>query len=166
ETMADVYIGVGSNVEPERHLRNAVATLAERFGALRCSDAYSSPAYGFSGADFLNMVVGCSTAAEPDGVEQVLHDIEYEGGRLRRGPRFASRTLDLDLLLYGAMVDARRRVPRDDVCRYPFVLGPLADIAPDLRHPLTGRRIADEWAGMRRRAECRLKRVGPLEGLR
>jgi 2-amino-4-hydroxy-6-hydroxymethyldihydropteridine diphosphokinase len=164
--MVEVFVGVGSNIEPERYLKEGVAALEERFGALRCSDVSSSPAFGFSGADFLNMVVGLTTDAGPDQVEHALCDIEYQGGRQRRGPRFASRTLDLDLLLYGAMVDARRRVPRDDVCRYPFVLGPLADIAPDLRHPLTGRRIADEWADMQRRSECRLEWIGPVGALR
>lgn len=163
--MVDVYVGVGSNIEPRRNLSQGIAALGDRFGDLRCSDVYLSPAFGFSGADFLNVVVGLSTNADPDGVEQVLSGIEYPHGIQRRGPRFASRTLDLDLQLYGAMVDARRRVPRDDVCRYPFVLGPLADIAPDLRHPLTGRRIADEWAAMQRRGNFSLKRVGPVGSL-
>ena len=160
--MVDVYVGAGSNIEPERWLESGVAALNERFGRLVCSDVFSSPSFGFSGPDFLNLVVGFSTEADPDAVEGVLDDIEYEGGRRRRGPRFASRELDLDLLLYGAMVDPRRRVPRDDICRYPFVLAPLADIAPGLRHPLTGRRVEDEWAGMQRRGGARLCRVGPV----
>jgi 2-amino-4-hydroxy-6-hydroxymethyldihydropteridine diphosphokinase len=162
--MHEVYVGVGSNIEPARHLRLGTAAVRERFGALRCSDVFQSPAVGFDGPEFLNMVVGFSADADPDSIEQALFDIEYGGGR-RRGPRFASRALDLDLLLYGAMVDARRRVPRDDVCRYPFVLAPLADLAPDLRHPLTGRRLAEERSAMECRGSLRLIRMGKLCGL-
>ena len=160
--MADVYVGVGSNIEPERHLKLAVAALEERFGGLRRSDVFRSPAFGFSGDDFLNMIVAFATPANPDEVEHVLSDIEYEGGRARRAPRFSSRTLDLDLLLYGAMVDAARRVPRDDVRRYPFVLAPLADLAPDLPHPLTGRTMRQEWRSM---SACgpSLVRLGDLD---
>src|SRR5690606_30838941 len=95
--MVEVYVGAGSNIEPARHLKLAAAALAERFPGLRCSDVYRSPAFGFSGAPFLNMVFAFEFTGSPDDVERELHDIEYEGGRVRRGERFSSRTLDLDL---------------------------------------------------------------------
>src|SRR5690606_409014 len=91
--MVDVYIGVGSNIEPERHLRLAVDALEARFGPIRCSSVYRSPASGFCGADFLHMVCACSTDRGADAHERELPDIEYEGGRLRRAERFSSRTL-------------------------------------------------------------------------
>jgi len=161
--MVDVYVGAGSNIEPERYLRLAVSALEERFGRIRCSNVYRSPSYGFQGADFLNMVFAFSTAGGPDDVERELYDIEYEGGRIRRTERFSSRTLDLDLLLFGQAVDAPRRLPRDDVRRYPFVLAPLAELAPALRHPLTGAELADEWRAMRERGGITLERLGPLD---
>lgn len=164
--MPDVYVGIGSNIDPERHLQQGVAALSAAFGPLRCSAVFASPPLGFEGPDFLNMVVVFTTAADADSVEAQLHDIEYDGGRRRRGPRFASRALDLDLLLYGAMVDARRRVPRDDVLRYPFVLAPLAEIAPGLRHPLTGRRLAAEWEDLAVRGTVELARRGSVAALR
>lgn len=163
--MADVYVGAGSNIEPERHLRLAASALEERFGRIRCSHVYRSPAFGFHGADFLNMVFAFPTDRDPDDVERELYDIEYEGGRVRRVERFSSRTLDLDLLLFGAAIDAARRLPRDDVRRYPFVLAPLAELAPTLRHPLTGLTLEEEWRAMRDRGGIVLERLGTLDSL-
>jgi 2-amino-4-hydroxy-6-hydroxymethyldihydropteridine diphosphokinase len=162
--MADVYVGVGSNIEAEAHLKLAVAALEARFGAVRCSDVFRSPAFGFSGDDFLNMVAAFATGEDADAVESILCAIEYGDGRERGEQRFAARLLDLDLLLYGAMVDARRRLPRDDVSRYPFVLGPLAELAPELAHPLTGRSMAAEWSRMAA-GKPSLQRVGKLAEL-
>ncbi|MCF7976445.1 MAG: 2-amino-4-hydroxy-6-hydroxymethyldihydropteridine diphosphokinase [Chromatiaceae bacterium] len=65
----------------------------------------------------------------------------------RTSERFAPRTLDLDLLTYGELageIDGYR-LPRDEILRYAFVLGPLADVAPDERHPIDGRRYAELW---------------------
>lgn len=162
--MPNVFIGAGSNVEPALHLRVAVTALAERFGELMCSEVYRSPPYGFEGAPFLNMVIGFRTARSPDDVKRVLKQIEYDGGRTPSTERFSSRTLDLDLLLYGATVDPARRLPRGDVLRYPFVLAPLAEIAPGLRHPLTGQRLDREWA-VRSRDVHDLERLGRIESL-
>jgi 2-amino-4-hydroxy-6-hydroxymethyldihydropteridine diphosphokinase len=156
--MVDVYVGAGSNIEPERHLRHAVGMLEARFGPVRCSDVYRSPSFGFAGPDFLNIVVAFTVEISPDDVERELFDIEYEGGRLRRGERFSSRTLDLDLLLFGEMVDPKRRLPREDVRRYPFVLAPLAELAPQLKHPLTGMAIDSEWRAMQARGPFELER--------
>jgi 2-amino-4-hydroxy-6-hydroxymethyldihydropteridine diphosphokinase len=157
--MPEAVVGIGSNVDPERNTAAAVAELEQRFGPLRRSSVYRSPAFGFSGDDFLNLVVIFETGLDADGVEAALSSIESFGGRRRGGPRFAPRTLDLDLLLYGCRVDARRRLPRADVNRYPFVLAPLAEIAPELRHPLTGITMADAWRLMARTAPP-IERVG------
>lgn len=162
--MVDVYVGAGSNIEPQRHLRRAVAALGERFGRLECSDVFRSPAFGFRGDDFMNMVVAFAVDIDADAVERGLHDIEYDGGRERRTQRFSSRKLDLDLLLFGGAVDPSRRLPRDDVRRYPFVLAPLAGLRPRLRHPLTGRTLLEEWRAMSG-SPVSLERLGRLERL-
>lgn len=159
--MPDVYVGLGSNVDPEAHLRLAVQSLHGRFAELRCSDVFRSPSFGFRGEDFLNMVVGFSTEAGADDVEKILSEIEYAGGRTREAARYVSRTLDLDLLLYGAMVRAGLRLPREDVLRYPFVLGPLADLAPGLVHPVAGVTLGAAWRRMAS-APVALERLGPL----
>ena len=59
-----------------------------------------------------------------------------------------SRELDLDLLLYGSMVDPDRKLPRPDILRYAFVLGPLAELAPALVHPVTGQAFNGAWQEM------------------
>lgn len=160
--MADVYIGLGSNIEPEVNLREAVRRLGEALGTLTCSRVYRSPPYGFAGPEFLNLVVHCERADGPAAVDAVLTRIEDAAGRSPE--RQGSRTLDLDLLLYGARVDARERLPRADVLEYPFVLAPLVELAPDTRHPVTGRTYADHWKEMAERAEP-LTLVGPITEL-
>lgn len=154
--MPEVYVGLGSNIEPESNLRWAVAELGRRYRGLVCSQVYRSPAFGFAGPDFLNMVVGFDTNRSADEVEAWLSELENRRGRDRRA-RSGSRTLDLDLLLLGQRVDAARRLPRVDVLEYPFVLAPLAEIAPALKHPVTGVTVAAAWAAVRdRHAELTL----------
>ncbi|MGD2166761.1 MAG: 2-amino-4-hydroxy-6-hydroxymethyldihydropteridine diphosphokinase [Gammaproteobacteria bacterium] len=159
----DVYIGVGSNIRPESGLRAGIEALRAAFGELEVSSVYRSPAFGFDGDDFLNVVLTVRTRLDPDAVEARLDAIENSGALPPKMGRFAPRALDCDLLMYGGRVDARRRLPRDDVLRYPFVLGPLAQIAPQLRHPLDGRAIADHWA--QRRADARLQRICTIDEL-
>jgi 2-amino-4-hydroxy-6-hydroxymethyldihydropteridine diphosphokinase len=163
--MSDVYVGLGSNMRPAYHLRQAVDRLGERFGRLRCSPVYQSPPYGFTGADFLNLVVMFASGLPPGQIEPVLSAVEYAGGRPQEQQRSGSRTLDLDLLLYGARVDPSQRLPRADVLLYPFVLAPLSELAPDLVHPVTGVTIRDAWRSMRdRRPSLRCR--GAIESLR
>ncbi|MBU6421626.1 MAG: 2-amino-4-hydroxy-6-hydroxymethyldihydropteridine diphosphokinase, partial [Gammaproteobacteria bacterium] len=80
------------------------------------------------------------------GVHAALDDIERQCGRIRGGPRFAPRTLDLDLLLYGDLISATPvRLPRPEILKYAYVLKPLVDLAPERRHPLTGKSFAEHW---------------------
>lgn len=142
--MAEVFVGCGSNIDAAENLRWALAELESKFGPLRCSSVFQSPAYGFEGPDFLNMVVAFDSDAPADTVESVLSTLENARGR-DQGGRGGSRTLDLDLLMLGERIDPGQRLPRADVLRYAFVLAPLAELAPGLRHPVTGERIDDAW---------------------
>jgi 2-amino-4-hydroxy-6-hydroxymethyldihydropteridine diphosphokinase len=142
--MPEVFVGLGSNIEPEENLRWALAALRRHFGQLRCSSVYRSPALGFVGPEFLNMVVGFSAALDVDTLERTLSELENARGR-GVGERSGSRTIDLDLLLFGDRVDAGRRLPRTDILRYPFVLAPLAEIGPELLHPVTGGALSSAW---------------------
>lgn len=144
----DVYVSAGSNVAPEDNLRLACRELRRRFGALRLSGVYRNPAVGFAGDDFLNLVLQFRTSEPPGSVVEELERLHVLAGRVRGPDPFSPRTLDLDLLLYGQAVIGDRpiRVPRDDIRKYAFVLGPLAELAPDLRHPQTGETMAELWS--------------------
>ena len=143
--MPRVYLSLGSNIEPETHLRAAVAELRARFGSLLVSPVYRSRAVGFDGPDFLNLAVGLDTTLDAIALDAWLHALEDRQGRRRDAPRYASRTLDVDIVLFGeAVIDGpgHLRIPRPELA-LPFVLTPLRDIAPDARDPVSGRRIAE-----------------------
>lgn len=145
--MARVYVSVGSNIERERHVRSGVAGLRECFGPLTLSRVYESEAVGFTGGNFFNLVIGFDTEREVKKVVACLHDIEQLHSRDRRAPRFSSRTLDLDLLLYDDLVmeQAGIKLPREEITRYAFVLGPLAEITGDMPHPVSGLSFKTLW---------------------
>jgi 2-amino-4-hydroxy-6-hydroxymethyldihydropteridine diphosphokinase len=136
--MPEVFIGAGSNADPERRLNLALTELERRFGSVRCSNVYRSAAVGEPAADYLNLVVALQTELAVDSVREQLQAIETLAGRARI--RSSVCELDLDLLAYGRRVDAERRLPRPGLFVLPFVLVPLAELAPELEHPVTGER--------------------------
>jgi 2-amino-4-hydroxy-6-hydroxymethyldihydropteridine diphosphokinase len=145
--VAQVYVSIGSNIERKRNIEQALQALAAAYGELQQSSVYESAAVGFDSAPFYNLVVAFQTDDSPQSVQETLHRIEDSQGRLRAG-ELAARTLDLDLLLYDDLVihAGKLVLPRDDIDRYAFVLGPLAEIAGERRHPVSGMRYADMWS--------------------
>lgn len=145
--MAAVYLGLGSNIDAGQNLRMGIAELRRRFGELTISTTYQSKAVGFAGDDFLNLVVGLSSARTPEEIEASIEEIHALAGRRRGAEKYASRPLDIDLLLYDDLVREAPgpRLPRADILEYSFVLRPLAEMAPDLRHPQTGRSMQEHW---------------------
>ena len=145
--MTRVYVSMGSNIEREHNIRAGLAALREHYGALAVSSVYDSHAVGFAGDDFYNLVVGFDTAEDVRTVAHTLERIEHEHGRARGAARFNSRTLDLDLLLYGDLVlhEPGLKLPRADILKYAFVLWPLAEIAGQWRHPQEGRTYMELW---------------------
>jgi len=111
------------------------------------SSTFESEAIGFSGEPFYNLIIGFDSALEVKKVAKILRKIEEDHGRTRTCKKFSSRTLDLDLILYGDLVmsDGRLQIPRNEIERYAFVLEPLAEIAPDLKHPVDHKRYANLW---------------------
>lgn len=138
--MPEVFVGAGSNADPERRLELALAELERRFGRVRSSSVYRGPAVGVPGPDYLNLVVAFTTERAVDSLRDELRAIEALAGRTRVDPAVCE--LDLDLLLYGCRVDAERKLPRPGLLELPFVAVPLAELAPELVHPVTGARLA------------------------
>jgi len=153
-TVTRVFISIGSNIERETNVRSAVQALREHFGALQLSSVYETEAVGFNGDPFYNLVAGFmvpvhshDVLSQAQQVMNTLRTIETTHGRQRHNTKFSARTLDLDLLLFGD-ADLREQgldVPREEITRYAFVLGPLAEIAPELAHPLLHQSYLQLW---------------------
>jgi 2-amino-4-hydroxy-6-hydroxymethyldihydropteridine diphosphokinase len=146
--MPRVYVAAGSNIDAERNLALAAAELERAFGRIECSPWYRNRAVGFEGADFINFVVGFDTAEPLPQVIERLRAIETRCGRPRDAPKWAPRAMDLDILLYGDLRCEKPGLvlPRPALLKRPYMLGPLADIAPDLVHPSAGATIGQLWA--------------------
>lgn len=145
--MTRIYISLGSNIDREANTRAGVAALRAHYGELLLSSVFESEAVGFEGSSFYNMVIAADTHEDVHQVVSQLRKIEDDNGRVRSGPKFSSRTLDLDLLLYGeAIIDEPGlQIPRDEILQRAFVLWPMAEIAHDLKHPQVGRTYGELW---------------------
>jgi 2-amino-4-hydroxy-6-hydroxymethyldihydropteridine diphosphokinase len=146
-SLVRVWLSLGSNQSPYEYLPKAIEDLSAIFGELTLSPVYESEAVGFKGDNFLNMVVGIETALSPRDLNLSLKEIEIRHGRERSESKFDARTLDIDLLTYGAeIVNTKNiRLPRDEILHYAFVLRPLSDVAGDELHPLAGRTYRELW---------------------
>ncbi len=155
-----VYVSAGSNVAPIESLNRAIAGVRAAFSDVVISAAYANAAIGFVGPDFVNLALGFTTDRSLAGVLGVLHAIEADCGRGRTDPKWAPRRMDLDVLLYGDLVGdfPGATLPRPDFVKRAFMLGPLAEIAPDAMHPTLGARVGALWEQFDRDAH-RLRRV-------
>jgi 2-amino-4-hydroxy-6-hydroxymethyldihydropteridine diphosphokinase len=146
--MPRVYLSLGSNVEPEIHLREALRALRARFGELVESPVYRSGAVGFAGAPFLNCALAFDTDLAHEALRRWLRDLEDASGRDRNLPRYADRTLDLDIALWCEGGACTTDLSREEFER-AHVLAPLADIAPDLQEPFSGEALQVRWQRLR-----------------
>jgi len=154
--MARVAVSIGSNVERERNVKDALAALGKSFGALSRSPVYESAAYGFDGPPFYNLVVVFETPLDVRAVRAKIQAIENLQGRKIGENRSGSRSLDLDLLLYDDAVlhDQGLDVPRREIFEHAYILKPLADLLPAAPHPVTGESFADIWLRLGSRQEA------------
>ena len=147
--MALVYLSLGSNIQRYKHIAAALDALAENFGDLQISSVYESESVGFEGDSFLNLVVGIHSSLSVGEISGILKSIEDQNGRDRSGPRFGPRSLDIDILTVDNLsgeIDGIE-LPRDEVLKNAFVLLPLAEIAPQQVHPVTGQSYFQHWQG-------------------
>ena len=145
--MTRLFVAIGGNIEPQQRLPRAAQELRRRFPGVRFSSCYRNPAYGFAGADFYNAVAEAETALSLSAVQAQLQEVEALCGRARSDAKWAPRAMDLDLLLFGDLIHKTERfeLPRPDLLRRAYMLAPLAELAPQLRHPLTARTMSEHW---------------------
>jgi 2-amino-4-hydroxy-6-hydroxymethyldihydropteridine diphosphokinase len=145
--MIPVYLSLGSNIDRHKHILAGLEALADQFGELQISSVYESKSVGFDGSNFFNLVVGVSTPLSIAQLSEVLKKIEDDNGRCRQGPKFSPRTLDIDILTYDDFVgvEAEVELPRAEITQNAFVLQPLAEIAPEVSHPVLKKSYAALW---------------------
>lgn len=145
--MALVYLGIGSNIEPQLNVVHGLKCLRERFQVLAESPWYQSPARGFNGPDFINLVVSIEFAGELTELAQQIKQLEKDCGRPDNAQKYTSRTLDIDILLFADLAGefAGIELPRTDIAQCAYVLKPLLDIAPTITHPSTAQPYQELW---------------------
>lgn len=145
--MAQIFLGLGSNIERERYIAAGLDALTELLGALQLSPVYDSAAIGFDGKPFLNLVVAAKTDLQVGRLARRLRQIETDHGRPAQATRFSSRQLDIDILTYDDRVGVVEGVelPRGEILENAFVLRPLADLAPQAVHPVVGQSYQSLW---------------------
>lgn len=143
--MHQVYLSLGSNIQPEINLLRAIELLYEYGEIHRVSKAWESEAVGSDGPNFLNACALFATPLlQPEVKEQVIHPIETKLGRKRSADKYAPRTIDIDIVLYDEQLcDAK-------FWKQAFVVVPLAEIHPDYQNPITQEKIIETAARLRR----------------
>jgi 2-amino-4-hydroxy-6-hydroxymethyldihydropteridine diphosphokinase len=143
-----VYFCLGSNISPHQNISFAIRRVRRKFLDVELSSLYSSKAVGFEGDDFLNIVLCVNTEMTLADVLAYADTLEQEAGRvrLRRG-RFDSRTLDVDVLMYGDLAGEHegRIWPNQDLNENAHVLLPMSEIAGDVAHPGKGMKFGELW---------------------
>ena len=141
------YLSLGSNIEPEANLTAAVAMLAELTRLVAISSVWETRPLGLlNQPNFLNAAAIVHTKLNAVQLkQQVLSYIEQSLGRLRQGDKNGPRTIDIDIMLFNnqSIMVGQRHIPDNEVLERAFVAIPLAEIAPDYKHPHTGQTLRD-----------------------
>ncbi len=148
--MAQIYISLGSNIERAHYVKQGLLSLAKAFDLpfeqLTLSSLFECEAIGFDGPIFYNMAIGIECPHSVEQVAALLREIEFFHGRDHNAKKFSPRTLDLDLLLYDNLViDKPAQLPRAEITKNAFVLWPLSQIAPKLKHPILKKNYQELW---------------------
>ena len=133
-----VYLGLGSNIDPDCHLPEAVECLRKFFNVVAVSSAWQTPAVGSSGPDYLNAVIAVETELSPSDIKQaVLSQIEDLLGRVRTEDKYADRTIDIDILLI------RTHTLDCEIWSQPHIAIPMSELYPDLASPNSSETLAE-----------------------
>lgn len=144
-SLIQIYLGLGSNIEREPHLRAGLDALAAFLTDVRCSAVFESQPVGIKSGPFFNLVVSAYTDLSLTELDRRLKSIEAENGRYAADRK--GLPLDIDVLLYGELVGDFDGLilPRAEILKNAFVLWPLSMMAPDRVHPEVGKTMADLW---------------------
>ncbi len=159
--MVAVYLSLGSNIDKEYNIVSAITQLKRYFPQLVCSPVYETEAVGFEGDNFYNLVIGIETKLSLPSLQCLIRLLEFSHGRVRNSEKFNSRTLDIDILLYGDCTGCHTNInlPRNEILKYAFVLKPLADIAPQLIHPILHISYQNLWSEYSTRQEFKTQHL-------
>ncbi len=144
--LTEVYLGLGSNIERERHLCAGLDALAVFLEGMTCSAVFESQPVGIKSGPFFNLVVAAKTHLPLIELSRRLKLIEADNGRY--APDRKGLPLDIDVLFYGDLVGDFEflTLPRAEILKNAFVLWPLSLMAPDKVHPGVGKTLAQMWA--------------------
>jgi 2-amino-4-hydroxy-6-hydroxymethyldihydropteridine diphosphokinase len=146
------YLGLGSNIEPEKNLPRSIGLLRQDVPIYAFSAIWETPSVGEAGPNFLNGVVCIGSHLQPDELKyQVLRPVETKLGRVRTSDKFAPRPIDIDILV----IDGR--VYSEDVWKYAYLAVPLAELLPNLMHPKSGISLAAIAAQLCKSTKIRLR---------
>lgn len=140
-----LFLTLGSNIDPERHLTAAIGRLGEVGRILAISNVYQNPAVGpRPQEDYLNAAVLLETEMSLAEIRSRLRRIERDLGRVRTSDRYAPRTIDLDVSLLGDRIvdDGDTHVPDPDILRRAYLAVTLAELEPRFQHPVTHQTLA------------------------
>lgn len=145
--MSIAYLGLGSNIDASSNISSGIEALRQNLGRVECSPVYQTPALGFEGDDFINLVAYVETEMSPLELKSFLTGLEDRHGRDRQSPKFSDRTLDIDTLLYDDLylLSPALSIPHGDILEAAHVLKPLADLAPKLIHPVARKSMIELW---------------------
>lgn len=146
QILRPTYLSLGSNQGNKlENLQQAVDLIAEKIGAVvKISSIYKTESWGFKSDDFLNICIQIATSSNPEKLLKAIHEIEHSLGRTRTSEAgYKARIIDIDVLLFDTEIIFSKElvVPHKDMLNRKFVLVPLAEIAPNLIHPITKQRI-------------------------
>lgn len=148
-TIHKIYLGLGTNLgDRSANLQAAIEALSPKIQVLAQSPIYQTPPWGYTEqADFLNLVLFAETSLRPRQLLRYVKGIEKQVGRTATF-RWGPREIDIDILFFDDLVfDSRKlTIPHPRVHERAFMLVPLADLDPDLRHPVSGKTVQEQLA--------------------
>jgi len=145
--MENIYLSLGSNIHADRHITSALHELRKTYGELSVSPIYESESVGFEGDNFLNLIVGITFLGKVGELAKALKDLENKIGRVRGGPKFGPRVIDIDIILFGdcSGIFDGIELPRGELTENAYVLLPLMELAPHTIDPNSGKTMQQLW---------------------